>query len=61
MRECVDMVLTWRSCKHDGEEVDAHSDSIEDREGSEAVGDGVILRRGVCETCLGHKQNYLAS
>ncbi len=40
---CVNMVLTWCSCKHDGEQVDAHGDGVEDGKSSEAVGDGVDL------------------
>lgn len=45
----MDVVLTWCSCKHDGEEVDAHSDGVEDRKRSEAIGDRVSLRGSVCE------------
>ena len=39
----VDVILTWGSCKHDGEQVDAHGDGVEDGESSEAVGDRVGL------------------
>lgn len=46
-RVCV--VLTWRSCEHDGEQVDAHSDGVEDGKSSEAVGNRISLRRSGCE------------
>lgn len=51
---CVDVVLTWCSCKHDGEEVNAHSDAIEDGKSSEAVGYRVSLWRSVRERSLKH-------
>lgn len=47
-----DVILTWCSCKHNGEQVDAHSDAIEDRKSSEAIGDWVHLRRSACEKCV---------
>lgn len=43
----VNVVLTWGSCKQDGEEVDAHSECVEDRESSEAIGDRVSLRKSM--------------
>ena len=39
----MDALLTWCSRKHDGEEVDAHSDGVEDGKSSEAVGYRVSL------------------
>lgn len=48
------MVLTWCSCKHDGEQVDAHSDGVEDGKSSEAIGDRISLWRSVCERSLRH-------
>lgn len=44
-RVLTETILTWSSCKHDGEQVDAHGDGVEDGESSEAVGDGISLRR----------------
>lgn len=46
------VIRTWGACKQYREEVDADSDGIEKRKGSEAVGDGVHLRRSVSETVL---------
>ncbi len=48
----MDVVLTWCSCKHDGEEVRAHSDGVEDGKSSEAIGYRVSLWRPVCECSL---------
>lgn len=42
-RVCI--VLTGGSSEHDGEQVDGHGDSIEDRESSQAVGNRVLLRK----------------
>ena len=49
------MVLTWCSCKHDGEQVDANGDGVEDRKSSEAVGHRVSLRIAGRE-CRNYKQ-----
>lgn len=38
-----DMLLTGSSCKHDGEEIDAHCDGVEDRKSFEAIGGRISL------------------
>lgn len=40
-----EVIRTWGACKQYREEVDAYSDGIEKRKGSEAVGDRVHLWR----------------
>lgn len=58
----VEVIRTWGACKQYREEVDAYSDGIEKRKGSEAVGDGVHLWRSVSETrlVLPGQQHYTA-
>lgn len=42
------MVLTGSSREHDGEEIDAHRDGIEDRKSFEAIGARISLWRLMC-------------
>lgn len=38
-------ILTWSSSEDDGEQVDHHGDSIEDRQGLQTIGHRVFLHR----------------